>query len=60
MNPVKEAAQIGANRLYQNPNDPALVGTYRDAAAALSPEQKSVMVNMPMAAAPKAYKLIGV
>jgi hypothetical protein len=44
-----QAASIGANRTYQNPSDPRLVGQYRDNVESMSEQQKSVLSGMPMA-----------
>lgn len=54
-----DMAKIGADRTYQDPNDPALVGTYKDAAADMPPEKKSVLVNFPEAPAKKPFTVRG-
>ncbi|KKN72072.1 hypothetical protein LCGC14_0414670 [marine sediment metagenome] len=46
-NPKEMAASIGAQKGIQNPNDPRVVGTYKDAVDTMSPAQKSVLSVMP-------------
>lgn len=59
-NPVNEAAKIGSQKQYQNPNDPALTGgTYKDEAAERSPEQNSVLQNFPLAPAKSPFSIRG-
>jgi len=57
--PQDKITQIGAQRAYQDPNDAALTGTYRDAAAELSPEQRSPLVNFPVAPTIAPYSIKG-
>lgn len=54
--PSKNWDKIGAGRAFENPNDPRLVGEYKDVAAELSPDQKSVLQNFPMGPAPSPFK----
>jgi len=48
-------ASIGAQKGKQDPNDPSLTGTYKDAVDELSPEQKSVLINFPKGADPSPF-----
>ncbi len=57
--PLDQVEKIGAGRTYEDGNDAALTGTYKDPAAALTPEQKSVFVNLPMTPGKTPYTIKG-
>ena len=51
--------KVGADRGKQDPNDPSIVGTYKDAVDELTPEQKSPLVNFPQAPDPAPFTIKG-
>ena len=57
--PLDQITKIGADRTYQDPNDPALTGTYKCPVSDLTAEQKSPLVNFPMAPAPSPFVIKG-
>ena len=48
-------AQVGSQKGIQNPNDPRVVGTYKDEVDAASPEAKSVLKDFPLQPQPNPF-----